>query len=158
MRRVRRLVGILAALLALVVVLVCGLGTLQRPRTAMPPGVSGRHVDVGGVPIRYLQAGAGPDVLLIHGSPGWAEDWEPVFERLTRRFRVTAFDRHGHGFSGGADLPHTPAENARVTLGVIRALGLRDVTLVGHSYGGVTGLHLATGNPEEVRSYVLVSA
>lgn len=150
-----------AAAVCVVAFLVGGLtvlGWTERPNLDIPPGVPGRHVDIGGTPIRYLQAGAGPDVLLVHGSPGTVEDWEPVFARLTVHFRVTAFDRHGHGYSGGATRPHTPAENAAVVRGLIRALGLRDVILVGHSYGGITALQLATEHPAEVRTFVMVGS
>ncbi len=72
--------------------------------------------------------------------------------------RVTAFDRPGQGYSGGGDLPHTPEENARVTLELIRALRLRNVVVVGHSYGGTTGLALATQNPEDARAFVIVGS
>ncbi len=134
------------------------LGWAQRPNVRIPPGWAGRHLVVDGTPIRYAQSGAGPDVLLVHGSPGSIEDWEPLFDRLARRFRVTAFDRPGHGFSGGAERPHTPAENASVALGLIRGLGLRDVVFVGHSYGGSTALALALRDPGEVRSYIVVGS
>jgi pimeloyl-ACP methyl ester carboxylesterase len=133
-------------------------GALQRPDTRLPPGAAGTHVTVAGIPIRYVQSGHGPDLLLLHGSPGSVEDWAPLFDRLADRFRLTAFDRPGHGYSGGADLPHTPAENARIALELVRGLGLRDVVLLGHSYGGITGLALAVLNPPEIRAFVLVGA
>jgi pimeloyl-ACP methyl ester carboxylesterase len=144
-----------------VVLLLAGLtalGWAQRPSTTIPPGVAGRHVVADGTPIRCVQAGSGPDVLLVHGSPGSAEDWEPVLEPLAKRFRVTAFDRPGHGYSGGESRPHTPSENAAVALAVIRALGLRDVVFVGHSYGGSTALALALQDPPEVRALVVVGS
>jgi pimeloyl-ACP methyl ester carboxylesterase len=148
----------LAALAVVVVLALTLLGAFQRPADHWPSNVLGSRIVVAGVPIRYAQAGHGPDVLLLHGSPGSLEDWSPIVDRLADRFRVTAFDRPGHGYSGGADLPHTPEENARVTVEVMRALGLRNVVLVGHSYGGITSLALATRNPEEVRAFVLVAA
>jgi pimeloyl-ACP methyl ester carboxylesterase len=163
--RPRKGTGILAkaalALLGTAVLLLAGLtvlGWAQRAAATIPPGAPGRHVVVDGTKVRYVQAGAGPDVLLVHGSPGSAEDWEPVIERLSARFRVTAFDRPGYGYSGGEDRPHTPGENAAVALGLIRALGLRDVVFVGHSYGGTTALALALRDPPEVRSFVVVGS
>ena len=148
-------------LVVFIVVVIVGLaviGAFQRPQTTLPPGVRGKHVDVDGTPIRYHQAGAGRDVVLAHGSPGSIEDWDPIEGRLAQRFRVTAFDRPGHAYSGGAGLPHTPAENARIALGLVRALGLRDVVFVGHSYGGITALQLAVDAPPEISAFVLVSA
>ena len=124
----------------------------------IPPGAAGQYATVDGVPIRYVQSGAGPDVLLVHGSPGSIEDWEPMISRLSPRHRVTALDRPGQGYSGGGERPHTPEDNATVVLGLIRALGLRDVVFVGHSFGGAVALDLAIRNPPEVRGFVLVGA
>jgi len=124
----------------------------------IPPGAAGQYATVDGVPIRYAQSGTGPDVLLVHGSPGSIEDWEPMIPRLSARRRVTALDRPGQGYSGGGERPHTPADNATVVLGLIRALGLRDVVFVGHSFAGAVALDLAIRNAPEVRSFVLVGA
>ncbi|MFI5184587.1 MAG: alpha/beta fold hydrolase, partial [Vicinamibacteria bacterium] len=77
---------------------------------------------------------------------------------LSDRFRVTAFDRPGHGYIGGSDIPHTPDANARIAHELIRTLRLQNVVLVGHSDGGITGLALATRNPEEARAFVLVAS
>src|SRR6185312_14642995 len=60
----------LKRLLALVVVLAIGIGiygALYRPQTELPPGLQGQFIDVDGLRTRYVQAGAGPDVVLIHG-------------------------------------------------------------------------------------------
>ncbi len=148
----------LVSLLVVAALALCGLGALQKPRTTLPPGVAGAYVDIGGVPIRYRQAGQGRDVVLLHGSPGSVEDWDPVFEQLAAGFRVTALDRPGHGYSGGADLPHTPSRNADVVLGVIRALRLQRVVVVGHSYGGSTALALALQGPPEVQALVVAGS
>ncbi len=155
--RARRIVMRLVALVAATTAAISVLGTRQHPALEIPRGTLGRHVDVGGIPIRILQAGSGPDVLLLHGSPGSIEDWTPIVDRLAPRFHVTAIDRPGHGYSGGDRLPHTPAENAHVARAVIRTLGLRDVVLVGHSYGGITGLALAVEEAPEIRAFVLVA-
>lgn len=125
---------------------------------SIPPGAAGHYANVDGLSVRYVQSGTGPDVLLVHGSPGSIEDWEPIMARLSARDRVTAFDRPGQGYSGGGERPHTPADSATVALDLIRALGLRDVVFVGHSFGGAAALDLAIRNPEEVRSFVIVGA
>jgi pimeloyl-ACP methyl ester carboxylesterase len=157
-RGLRRTATVVLTLAALLLGGLAVVGWAQRPDTTLPAGSRTRQVVVDGTPIRYVQAGAGPDVLLVHGSPGSVEDWEPVFDRLAAQLRVTAFDRPGHGYSGGADRPHTPAENAAVALGVIRALGLKDVVFVGHSYGGTTALNLALQDPPEVRAFVVIGS
>jgi pimeloyl-ACP methyl ester carboxylesterase len=157
MKALRRIVVVLLALVVVAIAALAIIGLAQKADTQIPSGTAGAHLAVDGIPIRYVQRGAGPDLLLLHGSPGSLEDWEPVLERLAARYRVTAIDRPGHGYSGGVWQPHTPAENARVALAVVRQLGLRDVVLVGHSYGAVTGLELALEAPSELRAYVLVA-
>lgn len=108
-----------------------------------------------GTSLRVAQSGAGRDLLLIHGSPGSLEDWQPIVERLAGSFRVTAYDRPGHGES--ALRPRVSvADNAEVAAALIQVLGLEQVTVVGHSYGGAVALALALERPRHVEAYVSV--
>ena len=51
-----------------------------------------RHVDVAGVRTRVLQAGSGPDLVLLHGTGGHLEAYARDIAGLARDFRVTARD------------------------------------------------------------------
>src|SRR5579871_1396174 len=97
----RLLVRIVLVLLLAVVVLNWTYGRL--PATPKP---TGRFLTLaGGLRIRYLERpGAGPAVLLIHGLPGTAEDFEKVTP-LLRGLRTIAIDRPGYGFSSGGYYP-----------------------------------------------------
>ena len=88
--------------------------------------------------------GAGPLVLLVHGSPGNGRAWQRVAERLTDRHRVVAPDLPGHGA--------TPAPGASGTSGVVHGATLIEAlvgelgvpaVLAAHSYGGVVALRVA---------------
>ncbi|HEX4337326.1 MAG TPA: alpha/beta hydrolase [Polyangiaceae bacterium] len=150
----------LAAVPAFIVVFLlalAGVGAFYRPNTDIPAGTSGRQVVVDGVPLRVVQNGTGRDVLLIHGSPGSVEDWEPVAAALSSSFRVTRFDRPGHGYSGD-DGEYSFEHNAKIALDLIEALGLARVIVVGHSYGGTTALAMAVHNPPVVSAYVVVDS
>ena len=68
-----------------------------------------RHVDVTGVRTRVLQAGSGPDLVLLHGTGGHLEAYARDIGGLARDFRVTAYDMVGHGWSDLPDRPYTPA-------------------------------------------------
>jgi pimeloyl-ACP methyl ester carboxylesterase len=152
------------ALLALAIALLAataGLtlaGVTYRPDDSIPEGLEGKHVTVMGNPLRVLQKGSGPDVLLVHGSPGTLEDWAPVTAALAATHRVTVYDRPGQGWSGDEGDLHTYGYHAEVAHALIAALGLRDVVVAGHSYGGGTALALAVRRPPEVKAIVVVDA
>lgn len=154
---------VLRALFALVLTLcallgaVAIIGVLQHPNLQIPPGFVGDHIDVNGVPTRVVQRGAGRDILLIHGSPGSIEDWAPLLDSLAGEFRVTAYDRPGHGYSGDAGV-YSLDYNAQFASALIEKLALTHVVVVGHSYGGATALNLATRSAPNVDAYVIIDS
>lgn len=155
-----RILRTITSLIVVLILLVAGIalvGALYQPNTEIPAGTAGVHVQVHGLPIRVLQHGSGRDIVLVHGSPGSIEDWAPITEALASRFHVTVFDRPGHGYSGDGG-QYSFAYNADITLGLIKALGLTRVILVGHSYGGATALNVALRAPAEVDRYVIVDS
>ncbi len=121
------------------------------------PFVSGKYLSVGNVRIRYYQTGEGRDVLLIHGLPGIIEDWMPVVNLLEKHYRVTVIDRPGHGFSTGEGLDGSLEQNITIIYALIKALGLKNLILAGHSYGGAIALGMAVADPPEVSAYLLVA-
>jgi pimeloyl-ACP methyl ester carboxylesterase len=150
----------MAVFATVVLLLVLGLGAVgasYRPNTDIPPGYAGEHVTVKAVPIRVFQSGSGRDVLLIHGSPGSIEDWEPVRSALAGSFHVTAYDRPGHGFSGDSGA-YSLEHNADFALALIDALKLDHVIVAGHSYGGATALAMALRDSPRVDAYVVVDS
>ena len=152
----RVLIALTLAMLVLALVLTT-IGAFYRPNTQIPAGFLGQHVSVNGLPIRVYQRGTGPDVLLIHGSPGSLEDFAPIFGALRTRFRLTAFDRPGHGFSGDSG-KYSPADNAAVADALLTQLDLHDAIVVGHSYGGATALALAIRKPARANAYVVLDS
>jgi pimeloyl-ACP methyl ester carboxylesterase len=106
--------------------------------------------------LRYLERpGSSPAVVLIHGLPGTAEDWNLVTRLLPGR-RTVAIDRPGFGFSTGGYFPF--ARQLQAVQEVIDRLHLGRPILVGHSYGGAISLGFAERHPGEVRGLVLVDA
>lgn len=59
----------------------------------IPSGFKGNIIDVMNQQIKIYQTGSGKDVLLIHGLPGCIEDWETIIPELSKKFRVTVYDR-----------------------------------------------------------------
>jgi 2-hydroxy-6-oxonona-2,4-dienedioate hydrolase len=114
-----------------------------------------RHVDVGGVRTRVLQAGSGPDLVLLHGTGGHLEAYARDIAGLAADFRVTAYDMVGHGWSDLPDRPYTTDVLADHLLGVMDALGIESAHLSGESLGGWVAAWTAAYHPNRVERLVL---
>jgi 2-hydroxymuconate-semialdehyde hydrolase len=120
--------------------------------------VSARTVQVHGAPVHVHVLGAGPPVLLLHGSgPGataWSA-WGPLCEALAGRFALVAPDQAGFGCT-----PLPDASRAGRALWAEQAGALMDVlgheryAIVGHSMGGAVALAIAAVRPDAVRAVV----
>ncbi len=153
-------------LLLAIVLAVVGLGGLaafarfpERPAPATT-GPVGTFVEVEGLRLHAVCAGAGKGILLIHGNPGNFLTWQDtLLPRLAARHRVCAVDRPGHGFSERRSGPADTVEGqARMLHRAGRGLGLRRPLLVGHSWGGAAALAFALEFPKDVAGLVLLGA
>ncbi|WP_120719473.1 alpha/beta fold hydrolase [Streptomyces hundungensis] len=97
-----------------------------------------------------------PPMLLIHGSGASGASWEPVVPALAARHHVVRVDLPGCGQSPPATSYDVPAQASRVAA-LLDELGLRHVTVVGHSSGGYVATALAEQRPDLVRSLAMVS-
>jgi pimeloyl-ACP methyl ester carboxylesterase len=153
---VARVLGILAAVLVTLVLAIVATGLLYRPDPG-PLRLTRDTVTVDGTRLGYHRRGTGPDVVLVHGGMGSAEDFEPVLERLAARFRVTAVDRPGFGLSEARGEDVTYPGNARLLAGLVRATGVARPVIVGHSHGGGVALQLALDHPDLPAGLVLLA-
>lgn len=115
------------------------------------------EVEVNGTRLFYQQSGAGPDVVLIHAVTSNQAVWvfTGVVEALAADFRVTTYDMRGHGFSARPPSGYTSAIMAEDFRQLHEALGLSRAFLVGHSFGGVVGIHAAAEFPGCVSGVIL---
>lgn len=143
--------------LALLAATLTLLGLAYTPNLEIPPGFKGKQIEVAGLRLRVHQTGSGPDVLFLHGGMGSLEDFDPLLQPLAGRFRLTMFDRPGMGYSETVGRAYSLEGAAEITLELIRALQLKDVLLVGHSYGGGIALTAATHNDPAIRGVVLIA-
>lgn len=118
-----------------------------------------QYIDAGGVRTRYYEAGSGPVVVLVHGA-SLAIDaratWYKTIPALARDHRVIAPDLIGFGGTDGRHVNRIV--RAQHALDFIRCLGLKNITLVGHSEGGFISLILAIQNPQLVRKVAVVTS
>ncbi|HUF35401.1 MAG TPA: alpha/beta hydrolase [Gemmatimonadales bacterium] len=154
-----------AALLGLLVVAVTALagGAVvtgvagRRAAAEYPP--EGRLVGVGDARIHVLERGAGPPVVMLHGNPGFVEEFTPLAAALAPDFRAIAVDRPGHGHSDRPSNAGTgPLEQVALIRAALDSLGVRRPVLVGHSWGGGLSLVYALEHPDEVAGLVLIGS
>jgi pimeloyl-ACP methyl ester carboxylesterase len=100
----------------------------------------------------------GPPVVLIHGTGAWSEIWRQTLDTLAAHgFRAIALDMPPFGFSERpANASYTDDAQARRILGVLNALRLDSVTLVGHSFGGRPTMTAFFIDGSRVKQLVLV--
>ncbi|OJZ75176.1 alpha/beta hydrolase [Mycobacterium paraffinicum] len=99
-----------------------------------------------GTRIGYESAGAGPPLLLVHGSTGTRARWSPVMPALAQRYTVHAMDRRGRGLSTAEIEPYSLGREAEDVATIAEALG-GNVYVLGHSYGALAVLEAALITP-----------
>ena len=120
--------------------------------------VEAQNVEIDGLSIRYLAAGEGPPLVLLHGAGDNSLDWRWVLPALARKHRVYAPDLPGSPDSARPAADYSPAFFERFAVGFLAALGKGRATLVGNSLGGLIALRLALSEPARVRALVLADS
>src|ERR1700733_2398470 len=124
MRRIGRIALLVLAALALIVVVL----NWTYGRLPSEPKPNGSFIRVGTLRIHYLERpGSGTPVVLIHGLPGTAEDFNAVTPLLAGH-RTIAFDRPGFGYSGDGYLKFD--RQVEVVQALLQRLGVTRPILV----------------------------
>jgi len=134
---------------------VDGVGNSECDNQAL--SVQDLSTSIGGARVRYLRAGAGPALLLIHGLLGYSFSWRYAIPSLARISTVYAPDLPGAGYSDpvpGMDCCFRAC--AERVLGFLDAVGIRDCDLLGTSHGGAVAMMTAAMARSRVRRLILV--
>lgn len=94
-----------------------------------------------GIAIAVECAGAGPNLVIVHGGTGDRSRWKPLFPLFASHFTVCAMDRRGHGAS--ADSPNYSLEKEVEDIVAVTKSRPGPVFVLGHSYGAVCALEAA---------------
>ena len=124
----------------------------------MNVAVEQHNIEVAGLPTRYLTAGTGPPLVLLHGAGDNALDWRWVLPALARTHHVYAPDLPGSPESARPAADYSPAFFERFVAGFLDALGIERAVMVGNSLGGLVALRLALSEPARIGTLVLVDA
>jgi pimeloyl-ACP methyl ester carboxylesterase len=130
---------------------------------ACSPGIEECWAEIDGARIRYLRAGSGPPLILLHGLMGYSFSWRYTMPALAPYATVFAPDLLGAGFSDRPkNLDHSMRGTARRVLKFADQLGIESFDLLGTSRGGAVAMaaaaesmRAAAGKPQ-VRRLVLV--
>jgi heme-degrading monooxygenase HmoA len=123
----------------------------------LPNGIVEHDMDVNGQTIHYLRAGAGPLMLLVHGYPESSSTWLKVMPALAGYFTVIAPDTRGTGDSSLAR-DFKIADVADDLYELVRALGFRELILVGQDFGvQVVGAYAAQ-HREDVQALAAIES
>ncbi len=88
--------------------------------------------------IAYVDEGMGNTTLfLVHGVGTYIKHWLYQINELKKKYRVVAVDMPGYGKTGySSGVNYTTIYHGKAMAAVIKKLGLKNVILIGHSYGG----------------------
>jgi pimeloyl-ACP methyl ester carboxylesterase len=117
------------------------------------------RIQVGEARVAYLDDGAGPPLLLLHGCPFSSYIWRHVIPLLRPHFRCIAPDLLGLGDTEtrpGADWS-LPAQAATV-IGLLDALAIDATDIVAHDHGAATAQLIAASHPQRISRLVLTNA
>lgn len=129
-----------------------------------PPVIAAeeRFVTIDGARMRYLQAGSGPPLILLHGLMGYSFSWRFTIPVLSQHATVYALDQLGTGFSDRpTDLDCRLCAMAGRFLKFLDAVGLSSFDLLGTSHGGAVAMMaaaLCSTRPDlQLRKLILVA-
>jgi len=139
----------------LAVAALFSIASFSQTRPSPPPE---KVAVVYGQSIRYIEAGQGPAVILLHGLGGVKEMWMGSLAALSNGHHVYALDQVGFGHSDKPFVEYKIPTWVDFLYGFLQAENIRQATLVGNSLGGWIALEFTAQHPQMVEKLVLVDA
>jgi len=132
---------------------------IAGPSCAPEVDVAEEHwAKVAGYKMRYLRAGSGPSILLIHGLMAYSFSWRLTIPALTSMRTVYAPDQLGTGFSEHpADVEYSIVAAGQRLWEFLDGLGVEKTDIVGSSLGGGIAVRMAASAPQRVNKLVLAA-
>jgi pimeloyl-ACP methyl ester carboxylesterase len=140
---------------AAIVALAAASGALAQ-QTVPKPDSSG-YVAANGVNYWFEIRGTGEPLLLLHGGLFTTEMFGPMLTKLAENRRVIGVHLQGHGRTALGTRKISAVDIGRDLGVVVQKLGLRQLDVMGYSFGGAVAFQLAAQHPTLVRRLVLVS-
>lgn len=117
------------------------------------------YFNVNGHQMHYIDEGQGETILFIHGTPSWSFDFRNVIKSLSKNYRCIAIDHVGFGLSDKPEFYDYSTQNHSWTLEkFVLELGLKNITLVLHDFGGPIGLDFAIRNSQLIKRITVLNS
>ncbi|PDV99382.1 alpha/beta fold hydrolase [Candidatus Viridilinea mediisalina] len=116
---------------------------------SIPMNTHSHFISIEGLQLHYELRGSGRPLVLLHGFAGAAHAWAEVAAELASDHAVYALDLVGFGLSDKTTQADVSlAGHGRRVVALLEALDLHDVTLAGHSMGGVVAAYAAIADQQ----------
>lgn len=117
-----------------------------------------KYLEVKGSKIHYIDEGQGDPILFIHGNPTSSYLWRNIIPHLSNQGRCIALDHIGMGKSDKPDINYGFADSFSYLEAFVEKLGLENITLVLHDWGGIMGFHYANTHREKIKAIAFMEA
>ena len=135
--------------------------TRQHPSWASSYPFAPRHHRVGPFLMHYVDEGPrdAEPILMVHGNPTWSYYYRNLVRAQRERRRCVVPDHIGCGLSDNpqSGYPYTLEARIQDLESLVAELGLENITLVVHDWGGAIGLGFAGRHPELIKRIVLLN-
>ena len=111
-----------------------------------------------GLNLNYEIYGEGTPVLILHGWGGCINSMLPITNDLKEKYKLIVVDFIGHGKSDFPDIPIGVPEYTDIIKELLDILDLKEIYLIGHSFGGRIGILLSALYPNLVKKMILVDS
>ena len=143
----------------LILLLVLGSSATAGADDSLHDRVRHDHADSNGVKIHYVTLGTGPLVVMIHGFPDYWYTWRHQMAALADSFQVVAIDMRGYNRS---DKPKGVEKyDVKLLVGdvaaVIKHVGAKQATIVGHDWGGMVAWQFAMALPRQCSRLIILN-
>lgn len=109
--------------------------------------------------MHYVDEGEGDVLLMVHGTPVWSFLYRHCIRQFSGKYRCVALDHLGFGLSDKPDnADYTPQAHAERLGAFIKALDLRNITVITQDYGGPIALDYAVNHAENVSRLVVANS
>ncbi|MBI4006252.1 MAG: alpha/beta hydrolase [Gammaproteobacteria bacterium] len=154
---------ILAVVFCLAPIIVSYVVEELRPKPVAPeklswaPEIPIKYIEVKGNKLRYITAGTGQPLVLLHTLRTQLDIFQKVLPELSKHFKIYAFDYPGHGWSDIPGIPLKPDVFIEAAADFLEALDIKDAVVAGISIGGTIPLVLASRHNKRIKKVISIN-